>query len=162
LGFRKNLGISNFKLPSQPMIPSKLKDILLSDSETSKYIIKRKDVKIKKNTKIEIDIFGNYPLKPIRVGTVNKGGQGERIYHECGHAITLSAYGGGVGACTGLYLINGKIRKLAPRECARLTGFPDNFKIDASGKQNYKQFGNSVVINVLQHILLAMIERKIL
>ncbi len=91
--------------------------------------------------------------KPIQIGKVNKGGQGERIYHPLGHAITLSAYGGGVGSKTGLYLVNGKIRKLSPRECARVQGFPENFILNSSDIQSYKQFGNSVSVNVLQHIL---------
>ena len=43
-------------------------------------------------------------------------------------------------------------RKLTPRECARLQGFPDTFKIPVSDTQAYKQFGNSVVIDVLQYI----------
>lgn len=36
-------------------------------------------------------------------------------------------------------------RRLTPRECARLQGFPDDFKIVVSDTQAYKQFGNSVV-----------------
>ena len=57
-------------------------------------------------------LFGeiNLPNRPIQIGYVNKGGQGERIYSPYGHAITLSAYGGGAGAKTGLYYVNGKIR----------------------------------------------------
>lgn len=161
-GFRKDLKVSSYSFPNPPMIPTKLIDILLPDSQTRKYIINRKDIFLRKHVRVDIDLFGHYPLKPIRVGTVNKGGQGERIYHECGHAITLSAYGGGVGAKTGLYLINGKIRKLAPRECARLTGFPDSFNIHPSDAQVYKQFGNSVVVNVLQYLLLDLVKKKIL
>lgn len=37
-------------------------------------------------------------------------------------------------------------RKLTPRECARLQGFPENFKIANSDTRAYKQFGNSVVV----------------
>lgn len=37
-------------------------------------------------------------------------------------------------------------RRLTPRECARLQGFPDSFKIPVSDPQAYKQFGNSVVV----------------
>lgn len=37
-------------------------------------------------------------------------------------------------------------RKLTPRECARLMGFPDDFKIVVSDTQAYRQFGNSVVV----------------
>ena len=106
-------------------------------------------------------MFGNYPQKSIRVGIVNKGGQGERIYSQFGHAIALTAYGGGVGAKTGLYQINNKIRKLAPRECARLFGFPEDFKIHEKDTVSYKQFGNSVVVNVLKDITQKIIEKKI-
>jgi len=92
------------------------------------------------------------PNKPIQIGKVNKGGQGERIYHPFGHAVTLSAFGGGVGAKTGLYFINGKIRRLTPRECARIQGFPDDFILHDSKNECYKQFGNSVAINVVEAI----------
>ena len=37
-------------------------------------------------------------------------------------------------------------RRLTPRECARLMGFPDDFKIVVSDTQAYRQFGNSVVV----------------
>ena len=44
-------------------------------------------------------------------------------------------------------------RKLTPRECARLQGFPENFVIDAvSDVQNYRQFGNSVSVPVIRAI----------
>jgi len=41
-------------------------------------------------------------------------------------------------------------RKLTPRECARLQGFPDSFKIPVSNIQAYKQFGNSVVVPLIE------------
>ena len=44
---------------------------------------------------------------------------------------------------------NNNPRKLTPRECARLMGFPDDFQIVVSDTQAYKQFGNSVVIPVI-------------
>ena len=40
------------------------------------------------------------------------------------------------------------IRKLTPRECARLQGFNEDFVIDVSNAQAYKQFGNAVTVNV--------------
>lgn len=43
-------------------------------------------------------------------------------------------------------------RRLTPRECARLQGFPDNFKIVVSDTQAYKQFGNSVVVPLMTDI----------
>ena len=53
-------------------------------------------------------------------------------------------------------MINGKPRKLHPRECARIMGYPDSYKICKSATQAYKQFGNSVVIDVLQFIAIAI------
>ncbi|MCA9761125.1 MAG: DNA (cytosine-5-)-methyltransferase [Streptococcus sp.] len=41
-------------------------------------------------------------------------------------------------------------RRLTPRECARIQGFPDNFLIPVSDTQAYKQFGNSVVVPLMQ------------
>lgn len=43
-------------------------------------------------------------------------------------------------------------RRLTPRECARLMGFPDSFKIPVSDTRAYKQFGNSVVVDVMAHV----------
>lgn len=43
-------------------------------------------------------------------------------------------------------------RRLTPRECARLMGFPDTFRIPVSDTRAYKQFGNSVVVDVMRHV----------
>lgn len=43
-------------------------------------------------------------------------------------------------------------RRLTPRECARLQGFPDSFKIPVSDTQAYKQFGNSVVVPLMENV----------
>jgi len=43
-------------------------------------------------------------------------------------------------------------RRLTPRECARLMGYPDDFQIPVSDTQAYKQFGNSVVMPVFQEV----------
>ena len=48
---------------------------------------------------------------------------------------------------------NGKIRALEPRESLRLMGFPDTFKITVSRAQSYKQSGNSIVVDILMHIM---------
>ena len=47
-------------------------------------------------------------------------------------------------------------RRLTPRECARLMGFPDSFKIPVSDTRAYKQFGNSVVVPVMEAVAKAM------
>lgn len=43
-------------------------------------------------------------------------------------------------------------RRLTPRECARLMGYPDDFRIPVSDTQAYKQFGNSVAVPVFQEV----------
>lgn len=43
-------------------------------------------------------------------------------------------------------------RRLTPRECARLMGFPDTFRIPVSDTRAYKQFGNSVVVGAMNHV----------
>lgn len=47
-------------------------------------------------------------------------------------------------------------RRLTPRECARIMGFPEEFEIPVSDTQAYKQFGNSVVVPVIESIAKAM------
>jgi len=47
-------------------------------------------------------------------------------------------------------------RRLTPRECARLMGYPDTFVIPVSDTRAYKQFGNSVVVNVMTEVARVM------
>lgn len=47
-------------------------------------------------------------------------------------------------------------RRLTPRECARLQGFPDSFKIPVSDTAAYKQFGNSVAVPVIETLAKAL------
>ncbi len=148
--FRKDMGVTNFVFPAPVQKHKYVKDIVCL-KDIDKYIINRNDIVINKD-----DSAIDCEKKPIRIGIVNKGGQGERIYSPKGKGITLSAYGGGAGAKTGLYRIDGKIRKLSPRECARMQGFPDSFKIADKDTVAYKQFGNAVVVDVIQQIVLAI------
>ena len=59
-------------------------------------------------------------------------------------------------ACQDNYVTqDGKIRRLTPRECARLQGFPEDFVIPVSDSQAYKQFGNAVTVNVSRAVAFA-------
>lgn len=149
--FRNDIVTKNFMFPKAIKLTKHVEDFLLDDISLTEHLyVNRKDTYYN-NTKD--DVYNN---KPIRLGTVNKGGQGERIYSTKGIAITFSAYGGGVFAKTGGYLVNGRPRRLHPRECARLMGYPDSYKISKKANQAYQQFGNSVVIDVLQYIGIEM------
>ena len=50
----------------------------------------------------------------------------------------------------------GPPRRLTPRECARLMGYPDSFEIPVSDTQAYRQFGNSVVVPVIESLAKAL------
>ncbi|KHO55030.1 MAG: DNA (cytosine-5-)-methyltransferase [archaeon GW2011_AR19] len=145
VGFRNDLGITDFQFPKPIYKKIFVKDILEDDEKAKDCIVKRTDLKFWKRDETP-------SLKLIQIGQINNGGQGERIYSINGHAVTLSAYGGGVAGKTGAYFINGKIRRLTPRECARVQGFPEDFKIPVNKYQAYKQFGNSVSVPVVESI----------
>ena len=60
-------------------------------------------------------------------------------------------------ACQDNYVTqNGRVRRLTPRECARLQGFNDEFVIPVSDSQAYKQFGNAVTVNVSRAVAQAV------
>lgn len=145
--FRNDLKINDFNYPRGFKLQKHVEDFLLKNESLVKDLyVDRPDTYY---NGVEDD---EYSDKSIRLGIVNKGGQGERIYSTKGIAITLSAYGGGIFAKTGGYLVNGKPRKLHPRECARIMGYPDSYIMSKKKNQAYQQFGNSVVVDVLQYI----------
>ncbi|MGA7646659.1 MAG: DNA (cytosine-5-)-methyltransferase, partial [Terriglobales bacterium] len=49
-------------------------------------------------------------------------------------------------------------RRLTPRECARLMGFPEDFKIPVSDTQAYKQFGNSIVVPIATAVAVQVVD----
>lgn len=151
--FRADLNVKQFDFPKGFPLNHFVEDFLLPAHEVEDLVVVRDDLSLVES------LPSNNETKSLRIGTVGKGGQGERIYSPKGIAITLSAHGGGAFAKTGGYLIDGKTRRLHPRECARIMGFPDTYIIHKNRNQAYKQFGNSVVINVLQYIAEAIGQR---
>jgi DNA (cytosine-5)-methyltransferase 1 len=150
VAFLKNLKVKDFQFPNTTKMIKKVEDILikLSKAESEKLKIKRDDIQ-----KIE------NPKRPFQIGIINKGGQGERIYSIKAQAITLSAHGGGIAAKTGAYYVNGVVRRLHPRECLSLQGFPRKYKLHANDNVSYKQLGNSVSVPVLKNIFKEIIKQ---
>jgi DNA (cytosine-5)-methyltransferase 1 len=147
VAFRIDLGISQFDFPIPTESITVVKDVLERGVDSSPYEIKRPDILLYGDESAVQD-----PRKPHQIGIINKGGQGERIYSVKGAGITLSAYGGGAASKTGAFLVEGKVRKLTPRECARLQGFPEWFTPHPKARLAYKQFGDSVSVPVIQAI----------
>lgn len=152
IGFRKDLGIKDFEFPVPISKTKTVREILEVGPISQEHFINRKDIEFYRENITPTD-----KRRPFQIGRINKGGQGERIYSTYSSGITLSAYGGGAASKTGAYLVNGKVRKLTPRECARMQGFPDSFKISHQRNYAYKQLGDSVSVPVLEKIFKGVI-----
>lgn len=145
VAFRKDLKIKEFTFPTAEEQFKCVADILELQVD-DKYKINREDITITCQDEVE----RSRQLK--RIGSIGPGRQGERIYSINGQATTLSSQGGGPGGKTGIYRVGNTVRILTPRECARVMGFPDNFILADTDFDAYTQFGNSVVVNVIQKI----------
>lgn len=151
VAFRENLKVYQFNFPQPFTLDNFVEDHLIKDPS----LLETTHIKPRDDFQYMKEPPKKNQNKTIRVGIVGKGGQGERIYSIKGVAPTFSAYGGGVFAKTGGFLIGETARKLHPKECLSLMGFPKEFEIHSSQNKAYQQIGNSVVIDVLQLIALA-------
>ena len=135
-----------FKWPEPTNQPTKVGDILESqeilDTLEDKYTISDKLWAGHLRRKAEHGIKGN--------------GFGYSLFNrESSYTNTISAryYKDGSEVLIDQSHLGKNPRKLMPRECARLQGFPDDFIVDAvSQGQIYKQFGNSVCVKVIQAV----------
>ena len=135
-----------FKWPEPTNQPTKVGDILESqeilDTLEDKYTISDKLWAGHLRRKAEHGIKGN--------------GFGYSLFNrESSYTNTISAryYKDGSEVLIDQSHLGKNPRKLTPRECARLQGFPDDFIVDAvSQGQIYKQFGNSVCVKVIQAV----------
>ena len=160
VGFRKDLGITNFQYPEPTNKDTVLDDILEQEEVSVKYYLSTTYVQTLKNHRARHESKGN--------------GFGYQIIANDGIANAVVC--GGMGRERNLVLddrltnfvpvthITGEvnregIRKMTPREWARLQGFPDNFRIVVSDAQAYKQFGNSVAVPAIQATAEKIIEK---
>lgn len=93
---------------------------------------------------------GLYAIPVLTPNRINKKQNGRQFKNDGESMFTLTSQDR-----HGIY--DGyKIRRLTPRECMRLMGFPDSFITPCSDTQTYKQAGNSIVTNVLKEIFKEM------
>ena len=71
-----------------------------------------------------------------------------KVIEQTGALMARDYKGFGNQEMAGVMTPNFRVRKLTPKEYARLQGFPDNFEFVCSNSQMYKQFGNAVTVNV--------------
>ncbi|PVD54098.1 DNA (cytosine-5-)-methyltransferase [Terrimonas sp.] len=139
VGFRNNIfkGKENFQFPKLPDPTAKIKDILEEEIET-KYTLTDK----------LWDYLQNYAAKHKAQG--NGFGFGMTDLNGISRTISARYYKDGSEILIPQHGINP--RRLTPRECARLQGFPDEFVIPVSDNQAYRQFGNSVTVPLIQAV----------
>ncbi len=91
----------------------------------------------------------------IRLGLIGKANsQGNRVYSVDGKGVTLTANGGGLGAKTGLYFVNGKARKLSYLEAMRMQTVPEWYQWgDTSNTQRLKMLGNGWTCDIIKSFL---------
>ncbi len=136
---RKRLFWTNIKGVKQPDD----RQIYLSDILESGEAVKEKAYCLTKSQKDFINDFikrhqGNYVFKdkPIRIASMGKGGQADRIYSIHGKSVCLQAKGGGRGAKTGLYLITGGALRTYPRTKTEGVKRTKQLEIRKDGKSN--------------------------
>lgn len=139
VGFDNNVfqGTESFEFPEMPNDPKQIKSIL-EDTVEGKYTLSNK----------LWDYLQNYALKHKAKGN----GFGFGLVDMDGIARTMSARYYKDGAEILIPQDGMNPRRLTPRECARLQGYPKNFKIPVSDNQAYRQFGNSVVVPLMQAV----------
>jgi len=87
--------------------------------------------------------------------------QGNRVYSSEGKSATLNANSGGIGGKTGLYEIEGVIRKLTRLECERLQTVPDGYTSVVSDTQAIKMLGNGWTVDVIAHIFKGLLNENL-
>ena len=158
VGFREKTGFDwdALQLPQLGTETPKLKDILHpedgteTDVDDGKYIDRNGKVHDKY---ILSDKLWNYLQAYAEKHRAKGNGFGCSVVKPENTSRTLSARYHKDGSEILIYRGEGKNpRRLTPRECARLMGYPDDFKINVSDTRAYKQFGNSVVMPLMEHV----------
>lgn len=151
VGFRDDIKIDTFSFPKYKELTTKVKDYLELEVD-KKYFHGEKGFKwitmeksLKKRVSINAEISrtqsanqqfnwcGDMIFKPIE----------EEKWAEEHERVYVGEYNG----------VKGIARKLTPRECLRLMGYGDEFKIVVPDQKMYRQCGNSIVVNVLEAIV---------
>ncbi len=159
VGFRKDLGIDNFEYPIGTNKNVAIEDILEKKEVSVKYYLSTTYVDTLRKHKARHASKGNgfgYEIIP-NDGTANAvvcGGMGRErnlvLDDKLTNFVPVTHISGEVN--------REGIRKMTPREWARLQGFPEDFKIVVSDAQAYKQFGNSVAVPAIQATAKKIIE----
>lgn len=160
VGFRKNIGIKTFDYPKSLNKKVSFKDIREEKIVPTKYYLSTVYLETLRKHKARHEARGNgfgYAIIPDDgiANAIVVGGMGRERNLVIDHRIvdftpTTNIKG----------TVNREgIRRMTPREWARLQGFPEDFKIGVSDARAYKQFGNSVAIPAIQATAKKIVEK---
>lgn len=145
VGFDKEVfnGKEKFQFPKLPKADKSIIDILEKDPE-DKYTL--------------TDKLWNYLQNYAEKHRAKGNGFGFGLTDLSGVARTLSARYYKDGSEILIPQNEENPRRLTPRECARLMGYPDSFIIPVSDNQAYRQFGNSVIVPLIDSVAKEMVK----
>lgn len=164
VGFRPDLGIKEeaFSYPEPTDTTKTIRDIMEKKPVSAKYYLSTTYLECLEKHKARNEAKGNgfgYEIKDLDgvSNTIVTGGMGRErnliVDKRLKDFTPVTHIKGEVN--------RDGIRRMTPREWARLQGFPDNFKIEVADVSAYKQFGNSVAIPAIQATAKNLIEKII-
>ncbi len=153
VAFRNDIDSTRFMFPIGTDSKTMIRDIMEEDVVSVKYYLSTTYLETLKRHKERHEAKGHgfgYEIRNIegQAGAIVCGGMGRERNLIVDNRLT---------DFTPVTHIKGEvnregIRKMTPREWARLQGFPDSFKLELADTHLYKQFGNSVTVNVIEAI----------
>lgn len=151
--FRNDIAPSEFFFPEGSGLPVCIRDIMDEAPIPSKYYLSDTYMNTLREHRARHEAAGHgfgYVIRDLDgiAGTIVCGGMGREgnlIIDSREHSMIPTTHIKGE-------INKENIRKMTPREWARLQGFPDDFKLTLADASLYKQFGNSVTVNVIEAI----------
>lgn len=147
--------------PKKKVLEHKMKDFLIESTEDTGFTYNKKDGSLEFSKKHGV-IDDSYYLSPlVKKYVLTSGTKNWHTQIKTDREIArtlLSTMGNHHRAGVDNYVtVNERLRALSERECLRLMGFTDDFKIVVNKTQAYKQIGNSMVVDVMMALIEAII-----
>ncbi|OGC88766.1 DNA (cytosine-5-)-methyltransferase [Candidatus Adlerbacteria bacterium RIFOXYC1_FULL_48_26] len=141
VGFKSKKALEAFEFPKPVELTKTVNALLEKEVEEKYYYNKSPLYKVLKESMTSKEVVYQWRRKYVRA-------------NKSGVCPTLTANMGMGGHNVPLIKDHKGIRKLTPRECARIQGFPENYKLPKNlpDTKLYKQFGNSVTVTVIERV----------
>ena len=145
VGFKNKKVLNNFEFPKKVKLTKSFRDLLETDVDPNYYYTNKPLFEKIKDDIVKMNTVYQWRRKYVREN--KKGG-----------CPTLTANMGMGGHNVPIILDSKGIRKLTPKECLRLQGFPDSYRFPTLADSHlYKQAGNSVSVSVIEAVANQMI-----